>query len=245
MKVIVAGPPKTGTTSLAAALSELGLVVYDSDEQVSVLLDDWHEILMDGEEEPDFAGMFAGVDAITDGPAFSFWEQLLQTFPDARVILLTRDEDDWIESYRKQKEVESSYRWLTWFSSEFARVFEVADASEKFSMGSERFIPYLYRLRLRMHNERVRRIVPKDQLLEYSVRDGWGPLCHFLGVPAPETPFPHANQNASDYKQEFREIRNMILIGFSVRVLALASLASLCALGVSRFTGGRAPSAPR
>lgn len=237
--MIVAGPPKTGTTSVAAALRDLGYVVFDADEQVGLLLDDWHEILCHGERRPNFISMFDGVDAVVDGPGYYFWEQLLEVYPNALVILLTRDEDDWIESYRRQKEIESSYRWLTWFSSEFARVFEVADASEKFAMGSERFVPYLYRLRLRQHNERVRTVVPKGQLLEYSVRDGWGPLCYFLGVPAPDTPFPHANQGSIEYRQEFREIRNHILMGFSMRALAFVSVTSLLTWGFLHLTGAK------
>jgi alkylresorcinol/alkylpyrone synthase len=35
--------------------------------------------------------------------------------------------------------------------------------------------------------------VPADRLLVYDVHDGWAPLCAFLDVPVPETPFPHLN----------------------------------------------------
>jgi len=31
------------------------------------------------------------------------------------------------------------------------------------------------------------------QLLEFSVKEGWGPLCAFLGVPVPDVPFPRLN----------------------------------------------------
>ncbi len=45
---------------------------------------------------------------------------------------------------------------------------------------------------------------PKEQLLDYNVRDGWGPLCQFLGVPVPDDkPFPHRNKNASIIKELF------------------------------------------
>ena len=43
----------------------------------------------------------------------------------------------------------------------------------------------------RMHNEEVRRFVPQERLLEFNVKEGWGPLCKFLEVPEPDTPFPH------------------------------------------------------
>jgi len=40
---------------------------------------------------------------------------------------------------------------------------------------------------------------PKDKLLVYNVRDGWEPLCKFLGVDVPDVPFPHKNKGASIY----------------------------------------------
>ena len=36
------------------------------------------------------------------------------------------------------------------------------------------------------HNEEVQGSVPPDRLLVYEVKEGWGPLCSFLGVPVPE-----------------------------------------------------------
>lgn len=39
----------------------------------------------------------------------------------------------------------------------------------------------------------IRGLVPKERLLEWSVEDGWAPLCTFLGKSVPEEPFPHAN----------------------------------------------------
>jgi hypothetical protein len=47
------------------------------------------------------------------------------------------------------------------------------------------------------HYERVRRAVPAERLLVYSVQDGWEPLCRFLGVDAPEEPFPRVNVGAN------------------------------------------------
>ena len=43
----------------------------------------------------------------------------------------------------------------------------------------------------------VRAAVPPDRLLVFEVRDGWGPLCDFLGVPAPAGPFPRSNDSAA------------------------------------------------
>lgn len=43
------------------------------------------------------------------------------------------------------------------------------------------------------HVEEVKANVPADQLLVYEVKEGWEPLCQFLGVPVPPEPFPHVN----------------------------------------------------
>jgi hypothetical protein len=43
------------------------------------------------------------------------------------------------------------------------------------------------------HNDEVRRRVPPDKLLVFEVKEGWGPMCDFLGVEEPDVPFPHLN----------------------------------------------------
>jgi hypothetical protein len=46
------------------------------------------------------------------------------------------------------------------------------------------------------HNEAVKAAIPASRLLVYQVKDGWGPLCQFLGVPVPAEPFPRTNHRA-------------------------------------------------
>ena len=43
------------------------------------------------------------------------------------------------------------------------------------------------------HIAAVTAAIPADQLLVYEVAEGWNPLCEFLGLPAPEEPFPRTN----------------------------------------------------
>jgi hypothetical protein len=45
-------------------------------------------------------------------------------------------------------------------------------------------------------------MVPRDRLLEWTVKDGWEPLCEFLGKPVPNEPFPHKNTGAGWEGQE-------------------------------------------
>ena len=71
------------------------------------------------------------------------------------------------------------------------------------------------------HNEEVRRRVPRERLLVYEVREGWGPLCEFLGVEEPDQPFPRLNDAA--------QMRRRIL---AVRFLSAAVPAALALLGI-------------
>ncbi len=48
------------------------------------------------------------------------------------------------------------------------------------------------------HIEAVKQRVPPDRLLVYNVKEGWEPLCAFLGVEVPVgKPFPHLNERSS------------------------------------------------
>jgi hypothetical protein len=73
------------------------------------------------------------------------------------------------------------------------------------------------------HNDQGRRDVPADRLLVYEVREGWAPLCAFLGVPVPEgKPFPHLNDAAEFRARIRRGARIVRAVGYAV--LGLAAL---------------------
>jgi hypothetical protein len=44
-------------------------------------------------------------------------------------------------------------------------------------------------------NHEVQETVPAERLLVWSVSDGWEPLCEFLELPVPDTPFPYLNDS--------------------------------------------------
>jgi hypothetical protein len=68
--------------------------------------------------------------------------------------------------------------------------------------------------------------VPPERLLVYEVREGWGPLCAFLGVEAPQgEPFPHLNEG----EQFPRLMRRAVLSELAPR---LGKAAAAVALGV-------------
>ena len=64
----------------------------------------------------------------------------------------------------------------------------------------------------REHYDEVRSLVPPEKLLEYSISDGWGPLCEFLGEEIPvDTPFPRGNEMADFYKRCRKRNRRQML----------------------------------
>ena len=66
----------------------------------------------------------------------------------------------------------------------------------------------------REHCDMVRGLVPKERLLEWSVQDGWEPLCQFLGKEVPDEPFPHANTAAGFKAREKQAIDLWFSQGF-------------------------------
>jgi hypothetical protein len=55
------------------------------------------------------------------------------------------------------------------------------------------------------------------------VKEGWEPLCRFLGVPVPENDFPHLN----DAKQIRRMILAARVVGWAVVAAFVAGIAGL------------------
>jgi hypothetical protein len=75
------------------------------------------------------------------------------------------------------------------------------------------------------HNEEVEQRVPTDKLLVYEVKEGWGPLCEFLGVEVPDKPFPHLNDGAV-FRGRIRRIRTLTVATLAL-CLSLAGLVPL------------------
>ncbi len=53
----------------------------------------------------------------------------------------------------------------------------------------------------------IRGLVAKDRLLEWTVEDGWEPLCEFLGKDVPNEPFPHVNTRDKGWKDREARLR--------------------------------------
>lgn len=71
----------------------------------------------------------------------------------------------------------------------------------------------------------IRGLVPKERLLEWNVKDGWEPLCEFLGKPVPDEPFPHVNAAAGWAGQEMK-IGQRYIVEASINVGILCVIAA-------------------
>ena len=199
LQVIGAGVGRTGTTSLKRALTLLlGGPCYHMYEvfQHPEHIGTWRSAI-DG-RWPDWDTVFAGFSATVDWPGAAFWHPLRARYPDALVLLSTRESAEaWFESAeptigevltRPPAPVNAVWHSMAvrLVRSTFTDVpFERAAAIRAYEE----------------HNDRVRAGVPADRLVEWRVGDGWDPLCERLGLPVPEEPFPHLNT-----QEEYRDV---------------------------------------
>ncbi len=242
MKVIGAGFGRTGTTSLKAALEELGFgpsytlgEVFRNPEHVRV----W-EAARRGPagEEVDWEAFLAGYGVAVDWPACSFYEELMEAFPEAPVILTVRDPAEWYESTRSTIHglrrltrgplpVRAAFALAAPFAPGVAGTVRLAESLVWEGTFEGRFEDRDYAMALfERHNEAVRRRVLPERLLVFDVREGWDPLCEFFGVEPPDGPFPHLN--------EARKMRRRLL-GLVVLSAAAPALAVLAGVAASVF----------
>jgi hypothetical protein len=57
----------------------------------------------------------------------------------------------------------------------------------------------------RRHIAEVQSEIAPDRLLTFDVRNGWGPLCEFLGAEAPDDPFPKTNSSKVFVDEEWKQ----------------------------------------
>jgi hypothetical protein len=174
-KVFCIGFHKTGTTSLELALKKLGYRVTGSF----------------GTKDPDIAekvremayAMVPEYDAFEDNPWPILYRELDGRFPDSKFILTRRPSDAWIRSQVKDFALTETpmRRWI---------YGDDAGCPE----GNED----TYVARYERHNREVLDYFkdrPDDLLvIDLPNDNGWSKLCPFLGVEAPDEPFPHANK---------------------------------------------------
>ena len=227
--------------SLKVALESLGfgpcyhmIEVFEHPEHVGFWEAAWRG------EPVDWDGFFADYEATVDWPSCTFYGELLERNPDAKVLLSVRDPEKWYESTRNTiyelSKITAGSR-LSRVVFAFVGLF-VPGVFGIGRMGNEiiwegtfdgRFEDRSHAIEVfEHHNREVLRRVPKEQLLVYEVGQGWGPLCEFLGVEEPEERFPRLNDKA-EMRQRIRAVRAL-----AVAVPAALALATFAAVTLFR-----------
>lgn len=220
IKIIGAGFGRTGTTSLKAALEQLGFGrCYHMQE---VMRNPAHAQIWQRATEGetvDWNNLFEGYQATVDWPGCTFYQELMDAYPDAKVLLSVRDPERWYEStFGTIYQIRTALvgRMIKAIVPHIRRVYRMVDYiwADTFE---NRFEDRAFAIDVfNRHNEAVQAYVPSDRLLVYSVKEGWDPLCEFLGVDVPETPFPHLNDK--------RRIQRVIRFGPIIFIAAAVML---------------------
>ena len=196
LDIIGPGFGRTGTYSLKIALEHLGrgpchhmFEVRDHPEQLPA----WQAAARGEPVRWDL--VFQGYRAQVDWPGARYWRELVHHYPGAKVILTVRDPDDWFDS------VQATLAPLV-----AARgTLPSAHLNALVEMGYRTIVAQLFDGRMserehatrvfREHIASVRAETPGTRLLTFDVREGWAPLCAFLGAAVPALPFPWTNSS--------------------------------------------------
>ncbi|WP_082152511.1 sulfotransferase family protein [Candidatus Rhodobacter oscarellae] len=189
LAVIGTGFGRTGTESMRFALEMLGFdpchhmrQVYRDDTQMRL----WADVAVRG-QAPDWERLFEGFQAAVDWPSVLYWRDLIDAFPDARVILTHRSPESWWLSY--EKTLLKVVKHLP--GTDLAR--GLMDLTfDKRPLDRDHCISVY-----KAHVREVLDTVPKERLLIHNLGDGWKPLCKHLGVAIPDAPYPSSNAGAS------------------------------------------------
>ena len=153
-------------------------------------------------------GDYSAVSA--DLPASFFAEDLVRAYPEAKVILIERDIESWAKSFEEYV-IPAFFRRSINLISDWDPLWlgKYRDVQRRWKDGVFKAkSPDEMRAKMRdiycQHYALVRRVTPKDRLLEFDLKDGWEPLCKFLGKQIPDVPFPRIN-DAVSLNEQFRQ----------------------------------------
>jgi hypothetical protein len=204
MKLIGAGMPRTGTLTQKVALEMLGFGPCYHMVDVLADLDQaklWQRAL-DGDAP--WEQIFGEFNSTVDWPGGYFYRELMDVYPEAKILLSVREPEGWERSMRETvwavRHGESLVRLLSsaqaHINPQWRGFLEMIDRlvwEDEGTFASGHAEPQQLIDTMIRHNREVERNVPSERLLVWSVEEGWQRLCEFLEVPVPRQPFPHVN----------------------------------------------------
>jgi len=222
MKYIYAGYSKSGTKTLATMFRALNYEVYDLEETLIFHYAEWTKILdpynklSADEKKAILKKMYQDVDIVMDIPSYFYWKELLEIFPEAKVIFSERPEDKWWPSFHHQH-VHSGQQFYFLpdvIAKPFRRIYTptMTKINTMLELACTRYTSHKgfgititggrmdldelsCRQIYRMHNANVKNNCPKDRLLILpETKDWtWKAICDFTGDKIPDMPVPHEN----------------------------------------------------
>ena len=190
LKIVGTGLGRTGTKSMHTALNRLGFGPCHHMFEVITRPESMPLWIAARAGRPDWDAIFKDYGAMVDYPGAAFWREIAAHYPDAKILHTVRDPDEWFDSTQ---------------STIFAPDGPVATLSgppaDFFKAVLGDLLPHLSDRawmtdHFRRHTDEVLAAFPAERVLVYEVGEGWDRLAAFLGVPAPDEPYPSENSRA-------------------------------------------------
>jgi len=145
--------------------------------------------------------LFDGYRATCDFPGNYFVEDLVEMYPNAKIILNTRKSPQaWHRSINATLSFfqTKTYHYCTYLIPTDYWHYQVHQAAILVNKRWWNLPPGFSIEFYHIHNKWVRDVAARNgkDVLEFTPEQGWGTLCEFLGKPKPETSFPHLNDEA-------------------------------------------------
>lgn len=193
LKVVGAGLPRTGTSSLRKGLEHLlgGKCCHMSalPGHPFDLWEGWQRAIAG--MDVNWNQLMKPYTAAVDWPASLFWKELSEANPDALVLLsVRRNPDEWWESVNET--IMKPARMAV--SPDWEEGTDLLKMFERFTGTTEWDHPEVMKAAYKHHNDRVREMIPPERLLEWHASEGWEPICEALGKQVPDHPFPWVNK---------------------------------------------------
>lgn len=206
LKVIGTGLGRTGTFSLKLALEHLGfgkcfhmLELFHEPSQINYFKK------AEKNEDVNWNGLFMDYGSVVDYPAARYYKQISAKFPDAKIIHTHRDPEEWYASAmetifwvnRMPLSMIIEFGLYFPFRSETRKRLPLLMYNRKLmhlEFGKNLHDKKEVLSRYERHTENVLNHFSSDRILLFNSKQGWEPICKFLGTSIPEKKFPHSNK---------------------------------------------------
>jgi Sulfotransferase domain len=210
MRLIGAGLPRTATTTQMFALERLGFgPCYHMRDLLADLdggLPLWEHAAAG---TADWGQIFGDARSTVDWPSARYYRELMDQYPEAKVLLSVRDPEAWVRSMRETV-------WGIFHGDTV--LHHVCEARASLDPPWRRYLALMRRMTwdqrtgalagdtfsdrglgavMNDWNDAVKGTVAPERLLVWDPCEGWEPLCEFLEVDVPAEELPRLNDTLS------------------------------------------------